>query len=53
MPPRHTGHKRESNLLDRLSLGSDGHVLKPVTREMLARLVRRLRCENAEELGSA
>jgi two-component system response regulator len=36
-----TGYKRETNLLDTLSVGYDGYVLKPITREMLARLVRR------------
>jgi CheY-like chemotaxis protein len=36
-----TGYKRETNLLDTLSVGFDGYLLKPITREMLARLVRR------------
>jgi CheY-like chemotaxis protein len=36
-----TGYKRETNLLDRLSVGFDAYVLKPIARESLARLVRR------------
>jgi CheY-like chemotaxis protein len=36
-----TGYKRETNLLDSLSVGFDAYVLKPIMREMLARLVRR------------